>query len=134
MTAKEYLLKIGFDDAHLCELFNNDDKSYYQIAELMEEYHEAKLKSLGKNQLLKELERLKNESGTYSNNNSINTGYYTAILDAIDLVKKLTLPDCAKDLLSYENIKKMANEYTGGEEDYKAFILACNVIAEKLEL
>jgi hypothetical protein len=49
-----------------------------------------------------------------------------------DLVKKITLPDAAKGLLSDENIKKMANEYTGGEEDYKAFILACNVIAEKI--
>ena len=47
MTAKEYLLDIGFDDAYLPELFNNDDKSYYQIAELMEEYHQAKLKLLG---------------------------------------------------------------------------------------
>ena len=47
MTAKEYLLDIGFDDAHLPELFNNDDKSYYQITELMEEYHERKLKLLG---------------------------------------------------------------------------------------
>jgi len=47
MTAKEYLLDIGFDDAHLPELFNNDDKSYYQITELMEEYHQAKLKLLG---------------------------------------------------------------------------------------
>ena len=45
-----------------------------------------------KDKLLKELERLKNESGTYSNNNSINTGYYTAILDAIDLVKKCSIP------------------------------------------
>lgn len=47
MTAKEYLLDIGFDDAHLPELFNNDDKSYYKITELMEEYHQAKLKLLG---------------------------------------------------------------------------------------
>jgi len=47
MTAKEYLLDIGFDDAHLPELFNNDDKSYYQITELMEEYHQSKLKLLG---------------------------------------------------------------------------------------
>ena len=47
MTAKKYLLDIGFDDAHLPELFNNDDKSYYQIAELMESYHQAKLKLLG---------------------------------------------------------------------------------------
>ena len=50
-----------------------------------------------------------------------------------DLVKKISLPDAAKQLLSDENIKKMANEYTGGEEDYKAFILACNVIAKKLK-
>ena len=47
MIAKEYLLDIGFDYAHLPELFNNDDKSYYQITELMEEYHQAKLKLLG---------------------------------------------------------------------------------------
>ena len=47
MTAKKYLLDIGFDDAHLPELFNNDDKSYYQITELMEEYHQSKLKLLG---------------------------------------------------------------------------------------
>lgn len=26
----------------------------------------------------------------------------------------------------------MASEYTGGEEDYQAFVLACNVIAEKV--
>ncbi|MCG9971010.1 hypothetical protein [Christiangramia crocea] len=36
--AKKYLLSIGFDDAHLPELFNDDDKSYYSIPELMEEY------------------------------------------------------------------------------------------------
>lgn len=46
-AAKEFLLIIGFDDAHLPELFNNDDKSYYKITELMEEYHQAKLKLLG---------------------------------------------------------------------------------------
>lgn len=44
--AKEYLLEIGFDDAHLPELFNNDDKSYYKITELMKNYHEAELKKL----------------------------------------------------------------------------------------
>ena len=47
MTAKKYLLDIGFDDAHLPELFNNDDKSNYQISELMEAYHQSKLKLLG---------------------------------------------------------------------------------------
>ncbi len=39
----------------------------------------------------------------------------------------------AKELLSDENIKKMASEYTGGQEDYQAFILACNVISEKMK-
>ena len=33
--AKKYLLKIGFDDAHLPELFNDSDKSYYTIPELL---------------------------------------------------------------------------------------------------
>lgn len=85
MTAKEYLLEIGCDNAHIPELFNNDDKSYYKISELIEAYHQEKLKTL----------------------------------------------DIAV-LLSDENIKKMANEYTGGEEGYGAFILACNVIAKKI--
>ena len=73
MTAKEYLLDIGFDDAHLPELFNNDDKSYYQITELMEEYHQAKLKLLGiggvvgQSEQLKYLfEKHKNETGKLS--------------------------------------------------------------------
>lgn len=84
--------------------------------------------------LIKELERLKNESATYSNNTLVNIAYGSAILDAIDLVKKISLPDAANAILSDENIKKMANEHTGGEEDYNAFILACNVIAKKLNV
>ena len=47
MTAKKYLLDLGFDDEHLPELFNDDDKSYYSIAEIMESYHQDKLKLLG---------------------------------------------------------------------------------------
>ena len=47
MTAKQYLLDIGFDEAHLPELFNDDDKSYYKIAELIESYHKAKVENLG---------------------------------------------------------------------------------------
>ena len=43
---KKYLLDIGFDDAHLPELFNNDDKSYYTIPELMKAYADHKLKLL----------------------------------------------------------------------------------------
>ena len=46
MTAKDYLLQIGFDEAHLPELFNDDDKSYYKIAELMDAYHDSKVKKL----------------------------------------------------------------------------------------
>jgi len=44
---KKYLLDIGFDDAHLPELFNGDDKSYYTIPELMKAYTDHKLKLLG---------------------------------------------------------------------------------------
>ena len=46
ITAKKYLLDIGLDEAHLPELFNDDDKSHYQITELMESYHQAKTKDL----------------------------------------------------------------------------------------
>ena len=91
MTAKEYLLDIGFDDAHLPELFNNDDKSYYQITELMEEYHQSKLKLLG-------------------------------------------IGGVVNTLLCDDNIAKMACEYTESESEYQAFILACQVIAEKMQL
>ena len=46
MNAKKYLLDIGFDDNDLPWLFNNDDKSNYTVDELMESYHQAKLKLL----------------------------------------------------------------------------------------
>ena len=46
MSAKKYLLEIGFDDAHLPELFNDDDKSWYKVQELMESYHQSKVKKL----------------------------------------------------------------------------------------
>jgi hypothetical protein len=45
--AKKYLLDTGFDDAHLPLLFNDDDKSYYTIMELMHAYADHKLKLLG---------------------------------------------------------------------------------------
>jgi len=45
--AIKYLLDIGFDDAHLPELFNDDDKSTYTIPELMQAYTDHKLKLLG---------------------------------------------------------------------------------------
>lgn len=43
--AKKYLLGIGFDDSHLPELFNDSDKSYYTIPELMQAYLESRLPS-----------------------------------------------------------------------------------------
>ena len=45
-NADKYLLDIGFDESNLPELFNDDDKSVYTITELMEGYHQAKLKLL----------------------------------------------------------------------------------------
>jgi len=44
--AKKYLLDIGFDDSHLLLLFNDDDKSYYTVMELMHSYADHKLKLL----------------------------------------------------------------------------------------
>ena len=53
--AKKYLLDIGFDDAHLPLLFNDDDKSYYTIIELMHAYTDHKLKLLGIDDVVKSL-------------------------------------------------------------------------------
>jgi hypothetical protein len=46
-NAKKYLLEIGFDDAHLPELFNDDDKSTYTIPGILEDYHQYELKKIG---------------------------------------------------------------------------------------
>jgi len=46
---------------------------------------------MNKDELIKELERLKAEYKKYSNNTSMNAGYRVAIMDTIDLVKKLTI-------------------------------------------
>jgi len=48
--------------------------------------------------LIKELERLKAEYKKYSSNTSMNAGYRVAIMDAIDLVKKLNIDDVSKSL------------------------------------
>ena len=48
--------------------------------------------------------------------------------------KALATPHFMETLLSEENSKKMALEYTGAEEEYQGFILACGVIAEKINL
>jgi hypothetical protein len=46
---------------------------------------------MNKDELIKELEELR-DIKEYSQSNLMNTGYRTAILDALDLVKKLTIP------------------------------------------
>ncbi len=40
--AKEYLDSIGFEENQLPVLFNEDDKSYYTIAELLESFYNHK--------------------------------------------------------------------------------------------
>lgn len=57
--AKKYLLDIGFDDSHLSELFNDDDKSYYTIPELME--HFSNQQNQSKDQRIQALEEEKNQ-------------------------------------------------------------------------
>ncbi|MCP4181436.1 MAG: hypothetical protein GY756_27045 [bacterium] len=47
-----------------------------------------------KERLIKELEKLKAESVNYSKNVSMNEGYRVAVMDAIDLVKKLITSVC----------------------------------------
>jgi hypothetical protein len=46
---------------------------------------------MNKDELIKEIEELR-DIKNYSQSESLNTGYRTAILDTIDLVKKLTIP------------------------------------------
>jgi hypothetical protein len=50
---------------------------------------------MNKDKLIKELEELR-DTKNYSQSELLNTGYRTAILDAIDLVKKLTIPIVGK--------------------------------------
>ena len=47
---------------------------------------------MNKEEIIKELEKLKIEANEYSNYALMNEGYRVAIMDAIDLVKKLTIP------------------------------------------
>ena len=47
MNADKYLESIGLENVIDEEFFNNDDKSWYKVQELMESYHQAKLKLLG---------------------------------------------------------------------------------------
>ena len=59
---------------------------------------------MNKDELIKELEELR-DTKNYSQSELLNTGYRTAILDAIDLVKKLTIPIVSQQrelLVAYE--------------------------------
>tara|TARA_R100001530_G_C4186060_1_gene120792 strand:+ start:60 stop:344 length:285 start_codon:yes stop_codon:yes gene_type:complete len=38
-----------------------------------------------------------------------------------------------RKIWSDDNIKEMACEYTGAEEEYQGFILGCNVLADEIE-
>lgn len=51
---KKYLLDMGFDEAHLPLLFNEDDKSYYTVMELMHAYvdHKNRLSEKEEKQIL----------------------------------------------------------------------------------
>jgi hypothetical protein len=43
MKAEKYLKSIGLENVIDEEFFNDDDKSWYKVQELMEAYHQAKL-------------------------------------------------------------------------------------------
>tara|TARA_R110000787_G_scaffold233593_2_gene340520 strand:+ start:1436 stop:1600 length:165 start_codon:yes stop_codon:yes gene_type:complete len=43
MKAEKYLESIGLEDVKDTEFFNDDDKSWYKLPELMEAYHQSKL-------------------------------------------------------------------------------------------
>jgi hypothetical protein len=51
MTAEKYLKSIGLENAIGEEFFNDDDKSYYTVEELMEAYHKSKLDLINKDKL-----------------------------------------------------------------------------------
>ncbi len=61
---------------------------------------------MSKEEIIKELEKLNKDANEYSNYALMNEGYRTAIMDAIDLVKKLTIPvvvECKHDFEPYYN-------------------------------
>ena len=65
-NAEEFLNSIGFDYAHLPELFNNDDKSYYKITDLLEEFANQSKKTITeeeiKNEYLRRFQRIPNDN------------------------------------------------------------------------
>jgi hypothetical protein len=64
---------------------------------------------MNKDKLIKELEELR-DTKNYSQSELLNTGYRTAILDAIDLVKKLTIPVVSNCDTIFEEASKFPDE------------------------
>ena len=58
---------------------------------------------MNKDELKKELEELR-DIKDYSQSELLNTGYRTAILDSIDLVKKLTIPVVSKSFYCQQGL------------------------------
>jgi hypothetical protein len=65
---------------------------------------------MSKEEIIKELEKLKKDANEYSNYALMNEGYRTAIMDAIDLVKKLTIPVVSNCDTIFEEASKFPNE------------------------
>ena len=62
--AEKYLNEIGLDEAWIPEIFNNDDKSYYKVSELMQSYSDQENESNKKSidDLTTENQRIKREN------------------------------------------------------------------------
>ena len=43
--AEQFLQQIGFDNSHLPEIFNDDDKSFYTIGELIQAYADQEVET-----------------------------------------------------------------------------------------
>lgn len=68
------------------------------------------------------------EKRGYKNEDLINE------IEQIYTKQQLALHNVVNTLLCDDNIEKMACEYTESESEYQAFILACQVISEKMQL
>jgi len=75
---------------------------------------------MNKDEVIKELEELR-DIKNYSQSELLNTGYRTAILDAIDLVKKLTIPVVvgqSKQLCKHKRVIKSRLRMEDGKSRY----------------
>tara|TARA_R110000764_G_scaffold72464_3_gene148631 strand:+ start:7473 stop:7715 length:243 start_codon:yes stop_codon:yes gene_type:complete len=72
---------------------------------------------MNKDEVIKELEELR-DIKDYSKSELLNTGYRTAILDAIDLVKKLTIPVVMQSLPKRLSNRAYGNAKTMRYEDF----------------